>query len=64
MVSPLLEDVGSRYVPDSTIDREGFHARRNPSAPWDGDYWTLAKWQHVSPNGKGSVASAEAGAEH
>lgn len=54
---PLLEEVGSRYVPDSTIDREGFHARRNPSAPWDGDYWTTAKWQHVSQSTKGTIAS-------
>jgi len=60
---PLLDDVGSRYVPDYTIDREGFYARRNPSAPWDGDYWTQAKWQHVSQNPKRTLASAEAGAK-
>lgn len=57
---PLLDEVGSRYVPDSMIDRDGFFARRNPSAPWDGDYWTEAKWQHVSQNTRATVASAHA----
>ncbi len=55
---PLVEDVGSRHVPDCTIDREGFYTRRNPSAPWDGDYWSQAKWQRVIPNPIKTVASA------
>lgn len=59
---PLLENVGARYVPDAMIDREGFYTRLNPSAPWDGDYWSLAKWQHVLPNRKETIASAKGGA--
>ncbi len=60
---PLLDDVGSRYVPESMIDREGFHTRCNPSAPWDGDYWSQGKWLRVIPNPKQAVASAGAGQE-
>jgi predicted transglutaminase-like cysteine proteinase len=56
---PLLSDVGSRYVPDASLDREGFYVRTQPSATWDGDYWTNGKWQYVIPERKKSVASVK-----
>jgi hypothetical protein len=44
---PLSEDVGSRYVPETVLDRDGFNVRRQPDDPWDGDYFTPAKWIHI-----------------
>lgn len=60
---PLLEDVASRHVPDRTFDRDGFYTRKNPSAPWDGDYWSPVKWQQVVPNPVKTVTSSEAAAK-
>ncbi|MCE9519741.1 MAG: hypothetical protein K8R87_09345 [Verrucomicrobia bacterium] len=57
---PLIKDVGSRYVPDCTFDREGFYSRKNSSVPWDGDYWSQAKWQRVIPTPDRTVAKAVA----
>lgn len=48
-VSPLADEMGSRYVPEASFDRLAFYLRSNPAVPWDGDYWTKSKWQRVAP---------------
>lgn len=58
---PLLEDVASRHVPDRMFDRDGFYSRKNPSAPWDGDYWSPAKWQQVVPTPVKTVTNSGTG---
>jgi transglutaminase-like putative cysteine protease len=44
---PLAADVGSRYVAESQLDRDGFFVRAKPKSLWDGDYFTASKWIHV-----------------
>lgn len=48
-VPPLADEIGSRYVPEASFDRQAFYLRGNPDIPWDGDYWTKTKWQRVAP---------------
>ncbi|MEI6537181.1 MAG: transglutaminase domain-containing protein, partial [Verrucomicrobiaceae bacterium] len=48
-VQPLSADVGSRYVPEISFDRQAFYVRSNTGMTWDGDYWTETKWQRVAP---------------
>ncbi len=53
-VPPLADEVGSRYVPEATFDRKAFYLRIDPSASWNGDYWSESKWQRIAPRLKRS----------
>ena len=47
LTPPRAADVGSRYVPEALIDRQGFYSRKRPNDLWDGDYFSKEKWQHI-----------------
>lgn len=51
-VPPLADEVGSRYVPEASFDRQAFYLRNNPDVSWDGDYWTESRWQKIVPPNK------------
>ena len=44
---PLASELGSRYVPEVTFDRDAIYVRREPRASFDGDYWSDKKWIRI-----------------
>ncbi len=55
---PLAHEVGSRYVPEASFDRQALYLRSNPDVSWDGDYWAKSKWQRIVPR-KDGIAVVE-----
>ncbi len=46
---PLLEEVGSRYVPELLFDPQAFYTSKQDAGAWKGDYWDDNAWQRVVP---------------
>ena len=46
---PLLDEVGSRYVPELLFDHLAFFIRKQPGELWNGDFWGAATWERVVP---------------
>jgi hypothetical protein len=47
-VPPLLSDVGSRYVPELSFDRQAIFVPKQPDAASIGDFWANDTWQRVA----------------